>query len=102
MGDRGGSDLVTSKALLDAARDLGDTIQMKVDLKVEMKKPADLAATVELIKRVITKYETSNTGKGRGHSRQLKPSGGGDAEKSRFHDSSGKRVFMNGSDEDCT
>ena len=102
MGDRGGSDLVTSKALLDAARDLGDTIQMKVDLKVEMKKPADLAATVELIKRVITKYETSNTGKGRGHSRQLKPSGGGDAEKSRFHDSSGKRVFVNGSDEDCT
>ena len=102
MGDRGGSDLVTAKALLDAARDLGDTIQMKVDLKVELKKPTTLAATVEVIKKVLGKYETTHTGKGRGHARSATPGRSSDAEKSRFHDSNGKRVFVSGVDEDCT
>ena len=105
MGDRGGSDLVTAKALFDAARDLGDTIQMKIDVKAEIKNPTTLPETVELIKIVLSKHETTGASKSRGRTLLASDTRGaasGDAEKSRFHDSSGKRIFVSGADDDCT
>ena len=112
MGERGEEDVVTAKIYVDAVRLLGDSIQTKLDLRLEIKPPkGDLAKTVTLIKKVIAKHETSNTKtSARGHTRSAtdRPSGGrsgersGDAEKSRFHDSKGNRIFVAGVDDDCT
>ena len=105
MGDRAESEIVTAKVYVDAARALGDSIMTKLDLRLDVQNPAgDLDKTVAIISNILSKHETStSTGKhaGHGHARSAadKPK---DAEKSRFHDANGRRIFVVGVDDACS
>ena len=104
MGDRNEGDAVTAKVYIAAARRLGDLLQAKIDLRLDVDKPAgDLSKTVDLISKVLAKHETSSTKPPTGHARNL-TSGAprGDPEKSVFHDANGRRIYVKGADEKCT
>ena len=103
MGDRNEGDVVTAKVYIAAARRLGDLLQAKIDLRLDVDKPGgDLTKTVSIISKVLSKHETS-TAKPSGHARNLgEAPPRGDPDKSVFHDANGKRIYVKGQDDKCT